>query len=125
VPVPFWDPVRREFIAMTRIWAGPRPKAHERSWDPERKEYMKPSRGSLRMVGRGSSPDGIFWTGPDIIYNCDNLDPLGSQPYKFAAWPYGDRHIGLVQIIHDIRRRRWVVGWRDGEPVIAFHRSGR
>ncbi len=103
VPVPFWDPVRREYIAMARIWTGPRPKGHERSWDPKHKEYAKPSSGSLRMVGRGSSPDGIFWTGPDIIYNCDNLDPLGSQPYKCAAWRYGDRHIGLIQIIHDIR----------------------
>ncbi len=103
VPIPFWDPVRREYIAMTRIWAGPRQKAHERSWDPERGEYVTPSRGCVRMVGRGTSPDGIFWTGPDIVYNCDNLDPLGSQPYETAAWPYADRHLGLVHILHSPR----------------------
>jgi hypothetical protein len=60
---------------------------------------------SVRMIGRGSSPDGIFWTGPDIVYNCDNLDPLGSQPYEFAAWPCADRHLGLVGILHSGRNR--------------------
>jgi hypothetical protein len=103
VPIPFWDPVRREYIAMARVWTGPRPKAHERSWNPDTKEYMDPGSGYVRMIGRGSSPDGIFWAGPDIVYNCDNLDPLGSQPYEFAAWPYADRHLGLVGIIHSPR----------------------
>ncbi len=103
VPIPFWDPVRQEYIAMTRIWTGPRPKAHERSWNADRGEYIKPSSGNLRMIGRGTSPDGIFWTGPDIVYNCDDLDPLASQPYEFAAWPYADRHLGLVGILHSAR----------------------
>jgi hypothetical protein len=103
VPIPFWDPQRREYIAMTRIWTGPRPKAHERSWDPVSKEYIKSSRGAVRMVGRGTSPDGIFWTGPDTVYNCDDHDPLGSQPYEHAAWPYAGRHLGLLGIFHSGR----------------------
>ena len=103
VPIPFWDPIRREYIAMARIWTGPRPKAHDRSWNPVTSEYENPGSGYVRMIGRGSSPDGIFWAGPDIVYNCDNLDPLGSQPYEFAAWPYADRHLGLVGILHSPR----------------------
>jgi hypothetical protein len=101
VPIPFWDPDRREYIAMTRIWTGPHQRAKSRNWDPDRQEYTTDA-GSMhvRMIGRGTSPDGIFWTGPDIVYNCDGLDPLGSQPYEFAAWPYAGRHLGLVGIIH-------------------------
>jgi len=103
VPIPFWDPDRHEYIAMTRIWAGPHPRANERSWDPERNEYVDPGGMAVRMIGRGSSPDGIFWTGPDIVYNTDSLDPLGSQPYELAAWPYAGRHLGLVGILHSGR----------------------
>ena len=104
VPIPFWDPIRREYIAMTRIWTGPRPKAHERCWDAERGEYRRPTFGNKRMIGRGTSPDGIFWAGPVIIYNCDGLDPLGAQPYQLAAWPYADRHLGLVTHMQDERQ---------------------
>jgi len=103
VPIAFWDPTRREYIAMTRIWAGPHPRANDRSWDPDRGEYVRLTGSSVRMIGRGSSPDGIFWTGPDIVYNCDNLDPLGSQPYELAAWPYAGRHLGLLGILHSGR----------------------
>lgn len=103
VPIPFWDPARREFIAMTRIWAGPHPRAKDQSWDPERGEYIRIGGMSLRMIGRGSSPDGIFWTGPDIVHNCDDLDPLGSQPYEMAAWPYAGRHLALLGILHSRR----------------------
>ena len=103
VPIPFWDPVRNEYIAMTRIWVGPKPRAQDRSWDPVRKEYIRTGGTSVRMIGRGSSPDGIFWTGPEIVFNCDSWDPLGSQPYEFAAWPYAGRHLGLVGIFHSGR----------------------
>jgi hypothetical protein len=103
VPIPFWDTLRKEYIALTRIWTGPRPRARDRFWDGKRGEYVKLGGMSVRMVGRGSSPDGIFWAGPDIIHSCDNLDPLGSQPYETAAFPYAGRHIVLLGIYHSRR----------------------
>ena len=103
VPVPFWDPVRKEYIAMARLWVGPHLRAKDRSWDPVRAEYTKNPCTMYRMIGRGSSPDGIFWTGPEAVYNCDDKDPLGSQPYEMSAWPYADRHLGLVCTFHSPR----------------------
>jgi len=73
----FWDPKRRKYIGITRLWDG------------------------QRIIGRTESTDFVHWTKAEEVFRGDKKN----QTYAMTVFPYANLYLGLVMIF-DIKEDR-------------------
>ena len=56
-----------------------------------------------RAVARAESSDFVNWTQPQTVFHADEEDPIGTEIYTMAGFPYEGMYIGMVQMFHALR----------------------
>jgi len=69
---------------------------------PEKEAEPWRAWGWGRAVVRIESEDFRNWSEPELVLAADAEDPEGTEIYSMSVFPYGDLHIGLVQMFYGL-----------------------
>jgi hypothetical protein len=100
-------------------------------WDEEAGCYVAYTRpgirsvpGSIRVIGRSTSPDFVHWSEPDIVLAPDDADPPALEFYGMPVFQHAGLYIGLPWAYHAYREEPPVRMEAEVDVQLAFSRDG-